>query len=113
MRKLLASLLIMASPIVWAASACDSDAPLPTTGRELRSERVELQRRLALVEQRLAALEGAASSRSPATTAPTANFVAPRTTAPAQRELPPGCYVGPRGGTYTITKSGRKNYGGC
>jgi hypothetical protein len=25
----------------------------------------------------------------------------------------PTCYVGPRGGTYTITKSGRKNYGGC
>lgn len=23
------------------------------------------------------------------------------------------CYVGPRGGTYTITKTGRKNYGGC
>lgn len=23
------------------------------------------------------------------------------------------CYVGPRGGTYTITASGRKNYGGC
>jgi hypothetical protein len=23
------------------------------------------------------------------------------------------CYVGPRGGTYTITKSGKKNYGGC
>lgn len=23
------------------------------------------------------------------------------------------CYVGPRGGTYTITKSGRKNYAGC
>ncbi|MGC4062948.1 MAG: YHYH domain-containing protein [Aquabacterium sp.] len=31
----------------------------------------------------------------------------------AQRNLPPGCFVGPRGGTYTITKSGRKNYGGC
>lgn len=29
------------------------------------------------------------------------------------RGLPPGCYVGPRGGTYTITKSGRKNYSGC
>jgi hypothetical protein len=27
--------------------------------------------------------------------------------------LPPGCFVGPRGGTYTITASGRKNYGGC
>lgn len=23
------------------------------------------------------------------------------------------CYVGPRGGTYTITASGSKNYGGC
>ena len=23
------------------------------------------------------------------------------------------CHVGPRGGTYTITASGRKNYGGC
>lgn len=23
------------------------------------------------------------------------------------------CFVGPRGGTYTITKSGKKNYGGC
>ena len=29
---------------------------------------------------------------------------------------PPGaptCHVGPRGGTYTITSSGRKNYAGC
>lgn len=25
----------------------------------------------------------------------------------------PTCYTGPRGGTYTITKSGRKNYKGC
>lgn len=25
----------------------------------------------------------------------------------------PTCYTGPRGGTYTITPSGRKNYGGC
>jgi hypothetical protein len=31
----------------------------------------------------------------------------------ANPSLPPGCYVGPRGGTYTITKSGRKNYSGC
>lgn len=23
------------------------------------------------------------------------------------------CFVGPRGGTYTITKSGKKNYSGC
>lgn len=32
---------------------------------------------------------------------------------PASSGLPPGCFVGPRGGTYTITKSGRKNYSGC
>jgi hypothetical protein len=32
---------------------------------------------------------------------------------PPRSTLPPGCFVGPRGGTYTITKSGRKNYGGC
>jgi hypothetical protein len=25
----------------------------------------------------------------------------------------PTCYTGPRGGTYTITSSGRKNYSGC
>ncbi|WP_238446614.1 YHYH domain-containing protein [Azohydromonas australica] len=25
----------------------------------------------------------------------------------------PTCHVGPRGGTYTITSSGRKNYAGC
>lgn len=24
-----------------------------------------------------------------------------------------GCYTGPRGGRYTISKSGKKNYGGC
>lgn len=23
------------------------------------------------------------------------------------------CHVGPRGGTYTVTRSGRKNYSGC
>ncbi|WP_416234772.1 YHYH domain-containing protein [Paucibacter sp. PLA-PC-4] len=23
------------------------------------------------------------------------------------------CYTGPRGGTYTLTASGKKNYGGC
>jgi hypothetical protein len=35
---------------------------------------------------------------------------------PQQSSRPTGsptCHVGPRGGTYTITASGRKNYGGC
>lgn len=37
-------------------------------------------------------------------------------TAPAVRRpayIPSRCYVGPRGGTYTITASGNKNYDGC
>ncbi|MGB0902971.1 excalibur calcium-binding domain-containing protein [Halocynthiibacter sp.] len=33
--------------------------------------------------------------------------------APVPRVYRPRCYVGPRGGTYTITASGRKNYDGC
>jgi len=30
-----------------------------------------------------------------------------------QQPTRPTCYTGTKGGTYTITKSGRKNYGGC
>lgn len=33
--------------------------------------------------------------------------------APVRRSYGATCHVGPRGGTYTITASGRKNYGGC
>lgn len=36
-----------------------------------------------------------------------------KSVAPTTQALPSGCHVGPRGGTYTITKSGKKNYGGC
>ncbi|WP_156545888.1 YHYH domain-containing protein [Cupriavidus sp. D384] len=36
------------------------------------------------------------------------SFVSTRSAPSAQT-----CYTGPRGGTYTITASGRKNYGGC
>lgn len=38
--------------------------------------------------------------------------VAPAASAPAGPSRPT-CYVGPRGGTYTITASGKKNYKGC
>lgn len=40
-----------------------------------------------------------------------------RTDTPSKTTLrpqqPPTCFTGPRGGTYTITSSGRKNYNGC
>lgn len=60
--------------------------------------------------------------RAPAVTATSAakstnsSGAANNTAAPTPTMQPsagPTCYVGPRGGTYTITKSGRKNYGGC
>lgn len=34
-------------------------------------------------------------------------------TSPSNQASSSQCFVGPRGGTYTITASGRKNYGGC
>ena len=51
---------------------------------------------------------GLGSLSSPTTT------IAPSTRAAATVPLlPPTCHIGPRGGTYTITSSGRKNYAGC
>lgn len=35
------------------------------------------------------------------------------TMAQIPRAATPTCYTGPRGGTYTIAKSGKTNYGGC
>ena len=55
----------------------------------------------------------------PSTSAPLAAYSAPPATKAAKSSVRPAtssgatCYVGPRGGTYTITASGRKNYGGC
>ncbi len=46
---------------------------------------------------------------------PTAQALVPqqRAAAAPSRGGGPVCYTGPRGGTYTITPSGRKNYSGC
>ncbi|PZQ77802.1 MAG: YHYH domain-containing protein [Variovorax paradoxus] len=51
---------------------------------------------------------------SPTTATPRAAM--PSMSAPSGSSYSVGgrtCYVGPRGGTYTITASGRKNYSGC
>lgn len=54
---------------------------------------------------------------APATpAAPTAPLMPSNTKAKAaepRSSNEPTCYVGPRGGTYTITRSGKKNYSGC
>ena len=46
---------------------------------------------------------------SPSDTLPAANSAS----ATARSATAPVCYTGPRGGTYTLKKSGKKNYGGC
>jgi len=58
--------------------------------------------------------------RAPAVTAPPTTAAAPANVPKSQSVVPqdtrpatPTCHVGPRGGIYTITASGRKNYGGC
>jgi len=48
-----------------------------------------------------------ALSTSPPPSSPAYKQTAPRATSGQT------CYTGPRGGTYTITASGRKNYSGC
>lgn len=39
--------------------------------------------------------------------------ISPSTSRAAPTTSGQTCFVGPRGGTYTITASGKKNYGGC
>lgn len=52
-------------------------------------------------------------SPAPVQPAGTSNAGVSAVPSTAKPSLGSTCYVGPRGGTYTITKSGRKNYGGC
>ena len=76
-----------------------------------------------LTDAAIKSAEGAARTRRVGLWADTAS-VAPwewrqtsktATLAPTVRPIGTGdvCHTGPRGGTYTITASGRKNYGGC
>lgn len=68
-----------------------------------------------------AASGGTVRSASPSQAPYSPTAVAPRgamlsTSPPSGSSYSVGgrtCYVGPRGGTYTITASGRKNYSGC
>lgn len=62
----------------------------------LQAEIAELEKRIAALELKIANAEKEAAARQVAM--------------PASK---PGTHRGPRGGCYTITKSGKKNYGGC
>lgn len=79
---------------------------------EPAAKRLECLRAVNQNAQPSAAAQPVYRAPSPSPSANSHNFTrAPNTsyTAPSGKT----CYVGPRGGTYTITKSGKKNYGGC
>jgi pectin methylesterase-like acyl-CoA thioesterase len=69
--------------------------------------------------KRLECLKAAAGTASkPQASQPLAATASSRLAAPSTAGAAPTssgqtCFVGPRGGTYTITRSGKKNYGGC
>lgn len=124
------------SSTVVAASPCDPWQPMPGTSSELRAAKVELERCAAQLQMRLDEVNrrlGVAPDVRMQGSEPTVparrpdarplTYAAPGTV-PVQPSLPAAgssyvlpngrvCYVGPRGGTYTITSSGKKNYGGC
>lgn len=92
----------------------------------LRAARAEAVRMRNDLNQRIAEIDRQLGQEREPAAAPSANAFAdlPATgagyvarTRPSHSYSPSSssstCYVGPRGGTYTITKSGRKNYGGC
>lgn len=98
-----------------ANATCDSSAPMPTTAEGLRAAYTEAARcrdlfakRMADIEQRSSPGSWHALPLSAAAPIAATPYVPPTV-------LPNGktCFVGPRGGTYTITASGKKNYGGC
>ena len=120
---------------LWVATAaCAAQASTPPILLEAcnlfddRGKRLECLRAANAVESTPAS-HGATSQRTssptstrayaPATPNSLAAFDSPPTRTAKQRSTATRssggatCYTGPRGGTYTITASGRKNYGGC
>lgn len=82
--------------------------------------RDDLNHRIAEIDRQLAEHDGhgvAPSTMNSFADLPStgAGYVAPSLSFTSRAYSTGGqnCFVGPRGGTYTITKSGRRNYGGC
>lgn len=119
--------LVAFRAIVVAVFVCST---APTWGAQdatsLRAARAEAVRMRNDLNQRIAEIDRQLGQEREPAAVPSVNAFAdlPATGAGyVARTRPPHsyspssssstCYVGPRGGTYTITKSGRKNYGGC
>ena len=105
-------------PVVISALSLQAAAQVPDILLEACSLLDTPSKRIDCLKaaNRHAASGSAGSSREQ----PQSLMAAPSFQSPARQSAAPStsygggtCYVGPRGGTYTITKSGRKNYGGC
>lgn len=112
-----ALLLLFVSSVAFAAQ---DEATLRASRAEAVRMRDDLNRRIAEIDRQLAKHDG--HGREPSTVnsfadlpAPGAGYAAPPPLSRPRSHSVGGqtCFVGPRGGTYTITKSGKKNYGGC
>lgn len=112
---------MLVNQFVWLVLPVCALAQVPTVLIEACSQLEPTSKRV----ECLKAANGQASARSSSQTPQSAYAPPARPTSPSAAQLAPSpntsytspggktCYVGPRGGTYTITKSGRKNYGGC
>lgn len=109
MKKMIAVAVVL----VAAASVHAQISPVlleACNAMEPASKRLECLRAAGAVRSDVGSTTAARTS-STSTRSATQQFA----TAPAPKTTSSGavCYTGPRGGTYTITASGRKNYSGC
>ena len=111
---------VLGAALLAPAFAVQDEATLRAARAEAVRMRNELNQRIAEIDRQLAKHDGNAvvppSVNSFADLPATgAGYVAPSPSSRSRSYSVGGqtCFVGPRGGTYTITKSGKKNYGGC
>jgi hypothetical protein len=114
------ALAVLGIALLAPAIGAQDEATLRASRAEAVRMRDDLNRRIAEIDRQLAKHDGhdvAPSSVNSFADLPAtgAGYVAPSPSSRNRSHSVSGqtCFVGPRGGTYTITKSGKKNYGGC
>lgn len=113
---------VLGAVLLAPAFAAQDEAALRAARAEAVRMRDDLSHRIAEIDRQLARHDGHSAAPSSVNSfadlpATGAGYVAPSPSPSTRsRSYSTGgqtCFVGPRGGTYTITKSGKKNYGGC
>ena len=111
---------VLGTALMSPAFAAQDEATLRAARAEAVRMRDDLNHRIAEIDRQLARHDGQGAVSSSVNSfadlpATGAGYVAPSPSTRSRSYSTGGqtCFVGPRGGTYTITKSGKKNYGGC